>query len=212
MLCPFITIGQSDSLVLLTKNFKFSDGIYLSFEEFKENKPSISWDSTFARLHTNPQNLTTLVDTIHLKTSDDQIGQIWGFSLGGIPYINQQEKNTAGLNKYLGIKVRGNICYFTKSETLKKSKVIKAYNPVTGIPFRESEVMTEKDIERKFMLSFNTGEVLDFTPSNFIEWIETDSQLVNTVMELPDEDRAEKLFKCLLIYDDRNPVYVPVHQ
>ncbi len=212
LLLPLYSFAQKDSTVLLTKNFKFEDGIYLSFSEFQQNQPSISWDSVFARLHTNPQNFVTLVETIHLKATKASIKGIWGFSLGGIPYINVEKKNEAGLHKYVGLKVRGSICYYVMEEKYEQSETITAYNPLTGVPFRQAQIMTEKKRERPFMMSFKSGKKADFVEDNFLKWIEDDAKLVKTVQNLKDADRAEKLFKCLLIYIDRNPAYVPVRE
>lgn len=212
ILLPILSFAQEDSLVLLTKNFKFEDGIYLSFEDFKQNQPSISWDSVFARLHTNPQNFITLVDTIHFKDSTTELGKLWGFSLGGIPYIDIGERNDAGLQRYAGLKVRGSICYYLMEEKFEETETITAYNPLTGVPFRQAEIVTEKERERPFIMSFETGQKLDFELDNFIDWIQDDEQLVKTVMNLTEQDRAAKLFKALLIYIDRNPAYVPVRE
>jgi len=200
--------AQSDSLVLLTKNFKFQDGIFMTFDDFKENNAILPWDMVYAKLHTNPQKMVTMVDTIALNMDLIQ-ENIWGFSLGGIPYINLKKKNEAGLNIFVGLKVRGHICYFSVDEVKEEVKVIKAYNPRTGVPFREGEVVTKKNVENKFMLSFETGEIKPFGIDNFLDWIENDKMLVKTVEAIEVSELSEKLFKCLLIYDDRNPVYVP---
>jgi len=212
LIFPTLGWGQQDSMVLVTKNFKFKDGLYLNFEEFKINTPSVSWDSVFARLHSNPQNLITLVDTIHFKNTDqEELSGIWGFTLGGIPYINLNQANGAGLKKFIGLKVRGAICYFTTERKIAETRLIKAYNPVTGIPFREGEVTTQSTDIDKYMLSFDTGEIVAFNRENFISWIDSDSRLVKTIRSLDENEIGEKLFKCLLIYDDRNPRYVPVY-
>ncbi len=212
ILLPSLAWSQADSLALLSKNFKFEDGIYLSFEDFQQNQPAVAWDSLYARLHTNPQKLMTLVDTIHYKNSAKKVGRLWGFSLGGIPYINLMESNEAGLEKFAGLKVRGDICYYLTEESYEKSETITAYNPLTGVPFRQAEIVTEKERERPFILSFETGESVDFNTDNFLDWIKEDKQLVMTVNNLPLQDRNDKLFKCLLIYLDRNPRYVPVRE
>ena len=211
---PCICWAQADSLALLTKNFKFEDGIYLSFEDFQQNKPTISWDSVFARLHSNPQNLVTLVDTIHFKEGAISLvlDELWGFSLGGIPYLNLQETNDAGLYKYVGLKVRGDICYYQIKETFEKPETITAYNPLTGVPFRQAQIVTNQEVEKPYMLSFESGERVDFNTDNFLDWIQDDKMLVKTVNNLPLQDRTKKLFKCLLICVDRNPVYVPVRE
>lgn len=200
--------AQSDSLVLVSKNFKFQDGVFFTFEDFKNNQANLTWDTVYAKLHTNPQKLVTLVDSIMLADTP-LMDSIWGISLGGIPYLNLNKKNDAGLNIYVGLKVRGNISYFSVDEVMEEVKLIKAYNPRTGVPFREGEVVTKKEIQNNFMLSFENGKIERFTMDNFVSWIEEDEMLVKTVKAINEQDVSEKLFKCLLIYDDRNPVYVP---
>ena len=205
-------VGQTDSLVMLTKNFKFQDGVYLSFVDFQNNNASLAWDSVYAKLHTNPQKMITLVESVKYKDKEENINdKIWGFSLGGIPYVNLQRKNKAGLDVFVGLKVRGNICYFSIEEVEEKVEIIKAYNPRTGIPFREGEVVTKREVENSFMLSFHTGEIAALTVDNFLNWIRTDPKLSKTVKAI-DQNIDDKLFKCLLIYDDRNPVFVPTRE
>jgi len=211
LLIGFGVKAQSDSLVLVSKNFKFQDGIFYTFQDFKNNQVNLVWDTVYAKLHTNPQKLVTLVDSIMLK--DTQLKDtIWGISLGGIPYINLNRLNDGGLNIYVGLKVRGNISYFSVEEIEEEVKLIKAYNPRTGVPFREGEVVTKKEVQTNFMLSFENGKVDPFTVDNFVSWIEEDEMLVKTVKNIQKHEISEKLFKCLLIYDDRNPVYVPARE
>jgi len=152
--------------------------------------------------------MITLVDSLrHDGVTINQ--QVWGFSLGGIPYVNLQRRNKAGLDVFVGLKVRGNICYFSMEEVEEKVEVIKAYNPRTGIPFREGEVVTKREVKNSFMLSFEHGAIEALTVDNFLKWIKGDAKLTKTVERIED-NAEEKLFKCLLIYDDRNPVFIPV--
>ena len=66
----------------------------------------------------------------------------------------------------------------------------------------EEEVFVEK------IMRFETGEIVEFTVENVLHWIQDDPLLVETIKELPAEEMQEKLFKCLLIYADRNEIYV----
>ena len=93
--------------------------------------------------------------------------------------------------------MRGDIWYYQTRETFEQSEVITAYNPLTGVPFRQAEIVTEKERDRPFILSFDSGESVDFNTDNFLDWIKDDKQLVMTVNNLPLQDRSEKLFKCL---------------
>jgi hypothetical protein len=85
---------------------------------------------------------------------------------------------------------------------------VKAYNPLTGRPFREGQVPQKKVITQKMMLHFENGEMLPFNKENFMNWIREDSGLSQAVSEIDPTDQ-NKLFKSLLIFDDRNPVYLP---
>lgn len=67
----------------------------------------------------------------------------------------------------------------------------------------------EMDIKVEKMLHFQTGETADFTVGNFRKWILDDPRLIQSINELTPNEAQEKLFKCLLIYDDRNEVFVP---
>jgi len=57
-------------------------------------------------------------------------------------------------------------------------------------------------------MNFETGETVDFTKRNFLKIIAGDKELTKAVEELQGTDIIDKLFKCLLIYDDRHPIYV----
>jgi len=82
---------------------------------------------------------------------------------------------------------------------------------MTGVPFLQDEVVTKVEVENSFMLSFESGKIAALTKENFLEWIENDSKLTQTVKRI-EGNVKEKLFKCLLIYDDRNPVFVPLRE
>lgn len=195
---------------LLTKNFKFEDGIYLNFRDFQQNKPAYSWDELEGNLVTNPQNFITKIEYLKLKGGGNLIlREVWGISIGGIPYvrINEQSENN-GVIRFAGLQVRGKICYFSfEEEEIKKVKV-SAYNPINGRPFRTAEVSQKEVVLKEKMLDFGTGAIIDFNIYTFREWIKEDQQLWTTINELSEEEANEKLFKCLLIFDDRNQVYI----
>lgn len=203
-------LGQSDS-VLLTKNFKFKDGVYMDFAAFQQNTPTYSWVQLDGSLVTNPQTFITKVDYLYFKGNRDReldLSQVWGLCLGGIPYIRLDEKeNEAGVVAFAGLRVRGKICYFSFEEEITRMVVVKAYNPVTGRPFRSGEVPTQETVVRERMLSFENGEIETFNLDNFLRWIADDRQLRNTLVDMPREEAEDKLFKSLLIYDDRQAVY-----
>jgi len=214
-----LLIAQGD-MVYLSKNFKFQDGIFLSFEDFKNNKPTYKWKEVLAGVHSNPQNF--LAQMYGLKVEMDEVSEekeiqyrnvdlesIWGICLDGIPYIRLSREE---LNKenvvFAGMKLRGKICYYEYEEFVIEKKEMSAYNPVTGYPFRTKDVDVKVKLIHQNMLHFETGETAVFSKENFKEWIKDDKRLYETVSELSTQEVEDKLFKCLLIYDDRNLVKV----
>lgn len=208
-------LAQQDSTTtLLTKNFKFRDGVYLSLEAFQNNQPDYNWQQIKTNLFSNPQNFITQVEYIELKgdslgTTNLDLESVWGISLDGIPYI-RLPKNTldTDLMSFAGLQVRGKICYFEFDRKEMRDILMPVYNPLTRQPFRQAYVKREKQIYYQKMMDFKTGEIKDFNTQNMLLWIEDDRKLWNAVNVLTEEEAHEKLFKSLLIYDDRQKIYI----
>ncbi|MFK7773598.1 MAG: hypothetical protein AB8F94_15720 [Saprospiraceae bacterium] len=211
--------AQGDT-VYLSKNFKFQDGIFLSFEDFKKNTPTYKWNEVLAGVHSNPQNFLAQMYGLRVPKSEIKEGEemeyenvdlesIWGISLDGIPYIRLSREE---LNKenvvFAGMKLRGKICYYEYEEFVIQKKQMSAYNPVTGYPFRTKDVDVKVKLIHQNILHFESGETAVFSKENFKEWIKDDRKLYQTVKDLSPQEVEEKLFKCLLIYVDRNLVKI----
>ena len=141
------------------------------------------------------------------------LDSIWGICLKGTPFIRLPGTAT---NKqavsFAGLRVRGRICYYTYEVEKTEMIEIAAYNPLTGRPFRKGSIPRKVSAVQEKILHFEDGRRSTFSQEGFLEWIEDDQQLWRTVADLSDEEVQEKLYKCLLIYDDRNPVYVPARE
>ncbi|MDG1432992.1 MAG: hypothetical protein P8M17_11270 [Saprospiraceae bacterium] len=214
-----LLIAQGD-MVYLSKNFKFQDGIFLSFEDFKNNKPTYKWKEVLAGVHSNPQNflaqmyglkveMVEVSEEKEIQYRNVDLESIWGICLDGIPYIRLSREELKKENVvFAGMKLRGKICYYEYEEFVIEKKEMSAYNPVTGYPFRTKDVDVKVKLIHQNMLHFETGETAVFSKENFKEWIKDDKRLYETVSELSTQEVEDKLFKCLLIYDDRNLVKV----
>lgn len=211
--------AQSDT-VYLSKNFKFQDGIFMNFEDFRNNTPTYEWKEVLAGVHSNPQNFLAQMYGLKIKKTEAKEGEeseygnidlesIWGICLDGIPYIrlSREELNKENI-VFAGMKLRGKICYYEYEEFVIQKKEMSAYNPVTGYPFRTKDVDVKVKLIHQNMLHFETGETAIFSKDNFKEWIKDDQKLYQTVNDLSAQEIDEKLFKCLLIYVDRNLVKV----
>lgn len=195
---------------LFTMAFRFEDGIYLSFERLQNNQPDLSWEEVDTRLASNPKTFVTQVE--YIKRNDEQplaMQDVAFIVLSGIPYVRLEKgEYPSDATAFAGLKVRGKICYFSYEKEVSENVEIKAYNPLTKKPFRKGNVPRTKLVEVQKMLHFETGEIVDFNYVNLLLWIEDDPQLKESVFELKPGEIDEKLYKCLLIYDDRNVVYI----
>jgi len=69
-------------------------------------------------------------------------------------------------------------------------------------------VERKKNVTFERILNFETGEIVELTVENLKKWIQDDKKLLDTMNSLSHEEVEDKLFKCLLIYDDRNVVRI----
>ena len=206
-ICLSVFVIAQDSSVVVTKNFHFKDGIYLSFEEFQSNNPSYLMEDIYIHSFTNPQTFLTQVDSIFHIEEKQKINpeNIWMISMDGVPFIkipkNEVHKE---LPSFAALKLRGKICYYTYPDYRTKKIPVSAYNPLTGRPFLKGEVERDEKIVVEKMLHFDTGEIVDFNLDNLMAWIQEDRHLVETIEKTPEEELKDTLFRLLLIYVDRH--------
>jgi len=200
--------AQSDSL-LLTKNFEFKDGVYLSLNALHRNAPNYNWDELEAVLTTSARAFVAKVAMLKTKSGETiDLHSVLAISLEGVPYVRVAEPSHERAVVFAGLKVRGKISYFSYESDTTELVEISAYNPLTKRPFRKGSVPVKSSLTVEKIFYFPDGRIADFNRDRLLEWIEDDKQLWNTVNELGPDPNGEKLFKCLLIYDDRNGFYM----
>ncbi len=210
------TVFTQTDTVYLSKNFKFHDGVFLTFEEFKNNTPTYNWDDVVVGIYSNPQNFIAQIHFLKIKKEGEEemeeinLDEVWGISLDGIPYarLPKEALNKEEVTVFAGLRLRGKICYYEYEEYVMRKISMSAYNPNTGKPFRTMAVDRKVKVIHQNMLHFETGETAVFSIENFKKWILDDEKLLKSVEDLKPNQVDQKLFKCLLIYDDRNLVKV----
>ena len=203
--------GDAQKPTVITKNFKFNNGVYATYADWQRNQPTMPLDSIETNLAVNPKTFFMQMEFAkHKKTHRPIVlDSIWGIVIDGIPYIrlprNELEKSAYC---FAGLVLRGRLCYFNY-ETIKHSQVpITAYIPQTGEPYITKKVPKEETVVREKLIYYETGEIVDLSLNSFKKLISDDKELVATVNDLKTNELKEKLFKCVLIYNDRNPVYL----
>ena len=208
MMLPTIVRTQ----VEVTPTFRFNDGIYLSFEEFQRNQPAHTWDGFTKRAVTNPQTLITQVDFIKNKTSQEYIDldAIWGICIEGLPFIRiPKDSINKELATFAGLRVAGNITYYSYENRVEKEYDFSAYNPVNGRPFRKATVKRSVNVFKEKIFSFEAGEIMNFGRQHLNALMQDDPQLLKVLKELDTKGESynEQLFQLLMSYNRRHPVY-----
>ncbi len=204
------TQGQ-DTTSVLSNKFDFKNGIYHAFSSFQQNNPDVQWAdlkvSYFINSKTGMAHVGPVIDR---KTGNAiQLNKVWGMSIEGVPYILMQPTEEPKLSvTFTPIRLRGKICYLSYEQEVEKYVTFSAYNPLTGRPFRTAKEKRTVVETVKQIMHFDSGEFKNFTIGNFLDWIEDDEQLYNTVKDLTLKEAEEKLYKCLLIYNDRNLIQI----
>ena len=209
--CPTGLQAQSGQQ-WVSKNFHFAEGIFLSHNSFRNNSPDLSWEEVEVSSFTNPQTFITQIEYVRLKTGGKTVSpdSIWAISIEGIPYVRlSRDWIPKELATFAPLKLRGKICYFEFSRMDTVQVLIKVYNPANGLPFREALVDREEEVRESMILDFESGRIAEFNRQNLLAWIQDDAFLTQAVLELPEEELEAKLFRSLLIYVDRNKVYIP---
>ncbi len=200
--------AQPDSLIV-NNDFDFKDGIYLSFESFQKNQPDYLWEDIRLRMHLNDESLIATINQMELLDSAQVIPlqKVWGLSFEGVPYINFDTSNVDYV-RLAAFRQVGKVCYYSYWTTETEMVSIKAYNPVTGRPFRQAKLPKEKQVLKEWILNFETGAVWPFNKPNLLPWIKEDPTLYEAVKKIDKASPTDTLFNHLKLFNQRNTVFI----
>jgi len=186
--------SQIDS-IQYTADFKFTTGIYRTYEEFKSNTPSIREK---AIITDNPitQFVIGNISTAHKISYIDSSGnaqklkrkEVWGFCSNGAVYILFN-------NKFHRIFKIGAITHFIESSnTIFYNRRFQINKPVRTV---------------QYLLDYETGEVSSFFLDNFLLLLKRDEALHKEFLLLKKKSKKKKqMFIYLTKFNERNPIYI----
>lgn len=208
--CFTFTLFGQDSIQLVN-SFEFNDGVYLTINDLQQNKPNYTWAEINASAHINRDKEVIRLEYLNVKDSS-KVGlqeAVWGICVEGVPYIRMID-TMKGQTIFTALRVRGKLCYFYYDSYEMREVPMTIYDPNTGRPIWQQNVENKEPVVVEKMLNFETGNISDMEVPTFKNWIQDDKQLTNTINDLSAAEAREKLYKMLLIYNDRNPYYLVV--
>lgn len=212
MLVLGANVSWANDTLLVNKDFRFTDGLYHNIDQLQANQPAYEIGRLDGRLVLQEEAYLLKIEHLYPLGHPTQRFDLTGFPiivLKGIPYIRARQDEGRQFTVYAGLRVRGRLCYYAYEEPGLDTMLMKAYNPLTGKPFRQKEVVRETSQLQEYLLDLHTGEVLQYNLDNLLTAMANDEALCNTLSTLPIQEAENRMQKALLIYDDRNPIYLP---
>ena len=226
---PLFRLSGQDStgMVRYTPEFKFKDGIYLDFDEVKQNSP-IPKAKLLTSIDYNDREFFRKIlegDKIYFY---DNMGvrqeiaknTIWGYSRNGVLYVQIQDN----FNRITFI---GNICHFVADITTMDSRYYSPYgydpyyspysyssyyNPYSPYysPYRQSSLARNE--LKQYLIDFESGKVLEFDVENTELLLMKDTKLYDEYVQLSRKKKKELMFVYIRKFNEKNPLYIPVEK
>ena len=220
-LIPFLLAAQDSTKVKKVKyspEFKFTDGIYMTFEDVKHDNPIIKEriitdlnydDYAFFEKLLDGKETITVLDAMGLR-KEIEVEKIWGFSQNGILFIRWNDT-------FNRIPVLGSISHFIADKTYTKTNnypynnyYYNPYNPYNyGYP---TDYQTQQTELRQYLLDMETGKVIDYTDKNIELILMRDPDLYQEFMSLKKKERKKLKFVFLRKYNEKHPLYLYIEQ
>lgn len=188
------------------------DGVYLSFQEFKENSPSFPFpEAKIIKTDTTSYHLS--IASIHIEGKPvKKYKRIWAVVEDGIPYIHYigtKKDRSFGVNAdakgfkpgknnplvFYRMDVYGHVCLFALEHVQR-----------LGMPKSYSRSTIPKGIQfvRHKALDLRTGQIHDLTPGYVWELVKDDA----FVLEVLNSDyNTVNLVQIVELYNRRNPLF-----
>jgi hypothetical protein len=201
---------QTAGMVKYTPDFKFKDGLYLSFSQLKTNNPLPVARVLSETDHEDADFYNKLLEGKKIIYFDDfgvqqtvSVEKIWGFSRNGIVYIR------IGGN-YSRITVIGSICHFVANITTYNSSY---YDPYSYNPYyyrySASPTTTSTTEMRQYLLDFETGKILDYDVQGVEVLLMKDPELYDEFAALRNKKKKQMKFLYIRKFNERNALYIP---
>lgn len=189
-----------------TKDFEFSNGVYLSFSDFKSNNPIIAAKIISDYNKTNrdffdqllSKNSFTYMDSLG-KEQTHKSNDIWGYCQNGTVFINYG-------TDYARVVIIGSISHFVAT-LQRKIGVSDPFMYNYNDPFYNPNRYVYST--EQFVLDYETGKILEFNVPNMEALLSRDAELSQQFAALKKRQKRDGIFLYLRKYNEKHPIYFP---
>jgi hypothetical protein len=220
---------EKEHMVKYSPEFRFTDGIYLNFEQVKMNSP-IPKAKLLTSVDYNDREFFKKIFEVDKIYFYDGMGvrqevaknNIWGYARNGVVYVQIQES-------FNRITFVGSICHFVADITTYDSRYYNSpygyydpfyspysynnyYNPYSSYysPYRQSN-MSRNEL-KQYLIDFESGKILEFDVENTELLLMKDNQLYEEFVQLSRKKKKELMFVYIRKFNEKNPLYIPVEK
>jgi len=209
---------EETNLVEYNPDFEFQEGIFINFEQFKNNKPipksriltseSVNDEDFFDNILR--ENDLAFYDFMGMQKMVDT-KSIWGFSRNGVVYVNIG----GGFNR---VTIIGNICHFVANVTTYDTRYndpyyanpyYNAYNNPYYYPYGMRPRQYEKDELRQYIMDMESGKMVEYNYKNLEAILIRDPELYAEYSALRKRKKKQLKFLYIRKFNERNPLYFP---
>lgn len=202
LLCLFYyTLAAQDTLIYVKydKTISLKDGIYLTFDEFKLQKPSYSQ----FRVQKNSQFGSNIILERYCEDQNNfcRVDTCWGFVYQNTLYIFQ-----GLIGRFYRVTILGALIHYFEYQVYSLATPY-YYDYFYGYPTYRTYRGIEA-VEKVFV--FENGQSLPFVYKAFASFLQQkDPELYEQLKK--SKKRKKMIYYYLLRYNERHPIYFPVY-
>ncbi len=203
--------GQDSTRVAYSFNYRFTDGIYLGFNQFRNNQPlppeSVVFENSGGKYSDvydfigNTKEISYYNANGNLSTI--AVNKIWGYCRNGKPHINY-------INDFRQIPFIGSLCHFVATITVYYDNNPNLYYDPYYYNATPNRYYSTEAVQ--VLIDMQTGDILDFNEENLAVLLQRDDSLGKEYSELSKKKKRKMLFYYLRLFNEKNPLYMPVNQ
>jgi hypothetical protein len=215
ILCVFaLSVGVSAvikgqekrEMVKYTPDFRFTDGIYLNFDQVKTNSPIPKAKILTSTDYNDKDFFKNLLSGKKIYFYDGmgirqevETNSIWGYARNGVLNIQVQ-------GNFNRITFVGNICHFVADVTSYDNRYYGSPYGYYSSPYRTNAARSEI---RQYLLDFDSGKILEYDVENTELLLMKDNQLYEEYVQLSRKKKKDLMFVYIRKFNERNPLYIP---
>lgn len=196
--------GTAQEQIPYTADFEFYEGVYLTFEDFRNNNPLPKEEIISTVDREDPAFYRKLFNTRSFRFFDESglpvnvfTEDVFGVSVRGEPFIMFG-------GQFRKIMVLGMLSYFAPGAGDPEVQPRFAY---TG---EGQSAVLGGDGFKQIIFNFETGEFTDLNPEAVADFIEDSPSLHREFMQLKRKEQRKAMYAFIQRYNKANPIYFPV--